>query len=79
MQSKPELLQGVKIMPKGIDSSGIDSIPLGQVAVLSSGYGIEGVFSKVEILDAKIAMLRGFRGYRDEELSVLMADFDSIT
>jgi hypothetical protein len=66
--SNPDLLTGIKITDIQ-ELENID-IPSGHVAILHSGYGIEGVFTDKSILKAKIIYLRGFNAYRGEKFSV---------
>lgn len=76
VQSNPALLQGNKLS-QADDGSGI-IIPSRSVAILFSGYGVEGVYTKAEELAVGVQALREFGAYRNEPLSVKVVAVDSL-
>jgi hypothetical protein len=76
-QSNPALLQGLVIDPINLFEDK-DWPPL-TVAVLTSGWGIEGVYSSATVLNLKILSLRDYGAYKGEQLAVKMIKLDSMS
>lgn len=75
MQSNPDLLQGELLVKEGRPHI---PIPDGYAAVLSSPYGIEGVFIREDAIQVRVRQLRELAAYKDEDLAVGVHKLDAV-
>jgi hypothetical protein len=75
-QTNEVLLQGEKVNDRFISELVIGD---GEVIVLHSGFGVEGVFSDSHMFQRKIESLRKFGAYREEPLSATRHEIDQVT